>query len=126
MYIVMYSNENIIMRQNPLFETILLEEAIEFLSSLNENEQDRIISNLRLAQYEINPKRFKKLTNDIWEFRALVNGRQIRLLAFWDKRNKKNTLVVATHGFIKKTQKAPKQEIKHAIAIRENYFEVED
>ena len=32
------------------------------------------------------------------------------------------TLVVATHGFIKKTQKTPKSEIEKAEKIREQYF----
>ena len=33
-----------------------------------------------------------------------------------------DTLVIATHGFIKKTQKTPQKEINKAIAIREQYF----
>ncbi|HRW97716.1 MAG TPA: type II toxin-antitoxin system RelE/ParE family toxin, partial [Bacteroidales bacterium] len=37
----------------------------------------------------------KKLHNDIWEFRAKFAGLQIRLLAFWDKTENKQTLVVA-------------------------------
>jgi phage-related protein len=44
------------------------------------------------------------------------------LLAFWDKRDKSETLVIATHGFIKKTQKTPKDEIKKARQIMELYF----
>ena len=39
---------------------------------------------------------------------------QIRLLAFWNKTEKEETLVVATHGFVKKTQKTPKGEIEKA------------
>ena len=35
-----------------------------------------------------------------------------RLLAFWDKSDDKNTLVICTHGFIKKSQKTPRPEIK--------------
>ena len=33
------------------------------------------------------------------------------------------TLVIATHGFIKKTQKTPQKEIDKAIKIRNTYFE---
>jgi len=47
---------------------------------------------------------------------------QIRLLAFWDKEDSKETLVVATHGFIKKTQKTPKNEIEKAEHMRLEYF----
>ena len=48
--------------------------------------------------------------------------KQIRLLAFWDKTEKEETLVVATHGFIKKTQKTPKSDIEKAEKIRKQYF----
>lgn len=34
----------------------------------------------------------------------------------------KETLVVATHGFNKKTQKTPKSEIEKAEEIRKQYF----
>ena len=64
----------------------------------------------------------KKLDENIWEFRTKYMTKQIRLLAFWDKTEKKETLVVATHGFIKKTQKTPKSEIKKAEKIRKQYF----
>ena len=50
----------------------------------------------------------KKLTDEIWEFRIRFSNKQIRLLAFWDKRDNKNTLVIATNGFIKKRRKPQK------------------
>lgn len=65
---------------------------------------------------------FKKLQNDIWEFRTTHLRRQIRLLAFWDKTNKNETLVIATHGFIKKVDKVPANEINRAVRIREKYL----
>jgi phage-related protein len=40
-------------------------------------------------------------------------------LAFWDKTDSEQTLVLATHGFIKKTQKTPRNEIERA---RITYF----
>lgn len=65
---------------------------------------------------------FKKLENtDIWEFRTLYNGIAYRLFAFWD--TGKDTLVVATHGIIKKTQKTPRKEITKAETIMKQYFE---
>lgn len=64
---------------------------------------------------------FKKLEGtEIWEFRTLYNGIQYRLLAFWD--TEQETLVIATHGFIKKTQKTPAKEIAKAEAMRKEYF----
>ena len=40
--------------------------------------------------------------------------------AFWD--TEEETLVIATHGFIKNTQKTPAKEIAKAEAMRKEYF----
>jgi hypothetical protein len=52
----------------------------------------------------------------------LYNKQYIRLLAFWDKSNKQDTIVVSSNGFIKKTDKTPKAEIEKAEALRIKYF----
>ena len=83
----------------------------------------KIIYNIDLAEQTNDPKLFKKLQNDIWEFRTKYGGLQIRILVFWDKTDGKETLVLATHGFIKKVNKVPKNEIERAINIRSKYFE---
>ena len=84
--------------------------------------QKKIIYNIDNAEQTNDPKLFKKLQNDIWEFRTTPSGVQVRLLAFWDKANNTNTLVVATHGFIKKVDKVPKGEIERALRLKEKYF----
>jgi len=56
----------------------------------------------------------------IWEFRTEYGGNAYRLLSFWDE--KKRSLVVATHGFMKKTQKTPHKEISKAEAIMMEYY----
>lgn len=77
----------------------------------------------RVAEGEKNRELFKKLENsEIWEFRTLYNGIAYRLFAFWDTDTQ--TLVVATHGIIKKTQKTPKKEIARAETIMKQYFEL--
>lgn len=63
------------------------------------------------------------MQGDIWEFRTTFFGNQIRLLAFWDKTDQNKTLVFATHGFVKKVDKVPTNEINKAKAIRTRYFE---
>ncbi len=83
----------------------------------------KVFYNIDLAEKSNDPKLFKKLQKDIWEFRTKFGGKQIRLLAFWDKDNEKETLVFATHGFIKKVDKVPASEIDRAINIRTKYFE---
>jgi phage-related protein len=44
-------------------------------------------------------------------------------LAFWDKTGKKETVVITTHGLIKKTDKTPSGELEKAEKIRKHYFE---
>ncbi len=53
---------------------------------------------------------------------TLYSGSQYRLLAFWDKTSKTETLVFATHGMIKKKSKVDKKEIEKAEQIRQQYF----
>jgi len=104
------------------FETIFLDDARKFISGLDQKSIKKVIYNIDLAEQTNDPKLFKKLQNDIWEFRTKYNGSQIRLLAFWDKTDNKETLVIATHGFIKKVDKVPKNEIERAVRLKENYF----
>ena len=104
------------------FEVTFLEEAIDFIESLDEKDRKKIIFNIDKSRFVNNPKLFKKLINEIWEFRAKYRGNQYRLLAFWDKRSKKEILVVATHGLIKKMEKIPKKEIVKANKLKNEYF----
>ncbi|WP_434979118.1 type II toxin-antitoxin system RelE/ParE family toxin [Daejeonia sp. YH14] len=105
------------------FETIFLEEADEFMKTLDVKSQKKVMFNIRVSEQNNDPELFKKLNANIWEFRTKYLGKQIRLLAFWDKTEKEQTLVLATNGFIKKTQKTPIAEIEKAERIRKKYFE---
>jgi phage-related protein len=105
------------------FDTKFLEEAEEFISELDLKMIKKIFYNIDLAEQTNDPKLFKKLQNDIWEFRTKYAGIQIRLLAFWDKTDNKKTLVLATHGLIKKIDRVPANEIDRAARLRVKYFE---
>lgn len=104
------------------FETKLLEEAFVFIEKQDFKARKKIFQNIRRAEQNSDPKFFKKLSNEIWEFRTLYSGIQYRLLAFWDKEDKNETLVFATHGIIKKTSKVDKKEIEKADKIRAYYL----
>jgi hypothetical protein len=80
------------------------------------------LQNRRRAEHQSDPKLFKKLTSEIWEFRILFSKIQYRLLAFWDKENKSETLVFATHGIINKISKVDKKKIDKAENIRKAYL----
>ena len=109
--------------EEKVFRLIMTEEAKQFIESLPESVADKIRYNIhRVMRGERNAELFKKLENtDIWEFRTLYSKTAYRLFAFWDKEGE--TLVVATHGIIKKTQKTPKKEIAKAEAMMKYYFE---
>ena len=105
-----------------MFRLVLTDEALNFIESLPEAVSHKIFYNIkRVVGGERNKELFKKLENtEIWEFRTLYNKVAYRLFAFWD--NDEETLVIATHGIIKKTQKTPRKEIVKAETIRKEYF----
>lgn len=107
---------------NPKFEVLFLEQARQFLKGLDEKTRTKVLYNIDKAKFLDDPKLFKKLTNDIWEFRTKYNRLQYRFLAFWDKTEKIKTLVISTHGFVKKENKVPATEIEKAIELRNIYF----
>jgi phage-related protein len=99
-----------------------LDDAVKFLNELNEKAREKIYYNLKKSQITNDNTLFKKLNDEIWEFRTLYKRTQYRLFAFWNKTDKKDTLVISTHGIEKKTQKTPKKEITKAEKLREKYF----
>lgn len=104
----------------PRFEVRFLEEAEKFLQTLPIKARAKIQYNITVAQYENDPELFKKLKDDIWEFRTRFSGTAYRLFAFWDKDAK--AMVIATHGLVKKTQKTPTADIRKAEAIMKSYY----
>ena len=104
------------------FEVEFLEEAVRFMDGLEPKAREKIYFNIRKAQITNDPELFKKLTASIWEFRTLFNRTYYRLFAFWDSSKEKKTIVIATHGLIKKTGKTPKMDLEKAEALRKKYL----
>ena len=105
------------------FRLVLTDEARAFINGLSDAAIYKISYNIkRVAGGERNNELFKKLANtEIWEFRTLYKKTVYRLFAFWDR--DEETLIIATHGIIKKTLKTPSKEIAKAEAIRKAYFD---
>ena len=103
---------------------VLMDEALTFVRSLPLKVQQKITYNFKKTELGVMDKElFKKLENsEIWEFRTLFNGNCYRLFSFWDTETE--TLVIATHGIIKKSLKTPPKEITKAEEIRKKYFEL--
>jgi phage-related protein len=104
------------------FSVEFLPEAVEFMEQLNNQAQLKIYNNIRKAQLKNDPELFKKLTDNIFEFSTLYNKTYYRLFAFWDKKHGQKTLVLATHGLIKKTGKTPEADLDKAEKIRQQYL----
>ncbi len=102
-------------------DILYLEDAENFLYALEDDVRRKILYNISKAQYIRDPVLFKKIEDEIWEFRTLYKKVHYRLLAFWDR--EEDVVIVCSHAFIKKTQKTPVSEITKARRLREKYFE---
>lgn len=104
------------------FKVEFLQEAASFLEEIDEKAREKIYFNIRKAQVINDQELFKKFTDNIWEFRTLYNKSYYRLFAFWDKSDKKDTVVISTHGLIKKTAKNPKSDLERAERLRKEFM----
>ena len=55
------------------FKVEFLPEAVEFMNSLDQKSQQKIYYNIKKAQLTNDPELFKKLNDNIWEFRTFYN-----------------------------------------------------
>ena len=94
----------------------------EFLENLPGKVAQKVTWTLELIKsVDMIPRNyFKKLVNskDIWECRVNYGSNIYRLFCFWDD----DSLIILTHGLIKKTQKTPSAEIERAEQYKTDYF----
>ena len=93
----------------------------EFLRSIEPKMRVKIartISLLKVYGYELREPYSKSLGDGIFELRTQFGGNISRVLYFFVVNGK----AVLTHGFIKKTQKTPQQEIDRVKRYREDYL----
>jgi phage-related protein len=94
----------------------------EFLDSLSSKTAQKVAWVLSLVEdLDVVPSTyFKKLvsTEGIWECRIQLGSNAYRIFCFFDG----NSVVVLTHGLIKKTQKTPQREIERAETYRKDYL----
>ncbi len=105
-------------------EVELLPEAEEFVHKIELQARKKLFYAIRKTKNRIFGNWFEKMrgSNGIFEFRVKEFGKYYRLFAFWDSTGKTETLVVCTHGIIKKSNKTPKKEIEKAERIKQEYF----
>ena len=94
----------------------------EFLDSLSDKVARKVVWVLKLIEDldRVPAQYFKKLVNtaDMWEVRVQYSGNIYRILCFFHG----GKVVVLTHAFQKKTQKAPSTAIQIAETRKQDYF----
>ena len=94
----------------------------EFLGNLDSAPRAKFVRTLELlrVQQMVPAKFWKKLSGpDLWEVRVEYAGNIYRVLAALAKGNR----VVLLHGFQKKSQKTPRQDMEIALQRQERYFQ---
>lgn len=94
---------------------------LDFYESQSDSVQKKIEWTLNLIRVmQQVPKKYLDHmtgTKGLYEIRVEVGTTIFRIFAFFDKGN----LIILCNGFQKKTQKTPKEEIKRALKIMEEY-----
>ncbi len=96
--------------------------AEEFILSQDIKMRAKIFKTLELLEFNGNQLRepfSKHLTEDIYELQTKQGNNISRILYFFFI-NKK---IILTNGFIKKTQKTPKNELQKALKYKKEYLE---
>ena len=95
----------------------------KFYDQQTEKVQKKILWTLRIIEeVERVPEvylKYLKNTSGLYEIRAQAGSNIFRVFCFFDIDN----LVVIGHGFQKKSQKTPKQEIERAEQIKREYYD---
>ncbi|MBK6858958.1 MAG: type II toxin-antitoxin system RelE/ParE family toxin [Saprospiraceae bacterium] len=105
-------------------KVFLDDEAESFFETISERTKNKFLTIFDKTETGLRGDWFEPLkeTDGLWEFRLRYNKNFYRMLAFWDRKGEIETLIVATHGFLKKTNKTPISEIKKAESIKDKYF----
>lgn len=97
----------------------------EFLHTLNEKMLAKILHSIKLLEmngFLLREPYSKLLRDGIFELRVQQANNIVRILYFFVVNNK----VVFTNGFVKKTQKIPKEEIDLALKYKKDYLQRKD
>ena len=98
----------------------------DFYKIQPEKVKKKIIWTLKvIEELDLIPETYfkhQKNTTGLYEIRIQAGNNIYRIFCFFDQDN----LVVIGHGFQKKTQKTPKQQIERAEQIKKEYYETKE
>ena len=100
-------------------------EVLDFLNALPETSRQAVYELIeeRRTATSHNSNKLKKLSpSEIFEFRKGTPAGAVRILAFYDKANPKDTRMVCCHAFLKTTKKTPQKDLSAAKRKRKEYF----
>lgn len=92
----------------------------DFLDGLQEKLREKVISDIMFLEeygYQTRRPRADLLRDKIYELRTSLGHLEVRILYFFDKE-----LIIMTHGFLKKSDAVPPNEIDRALNIKTDYF----
>lgn len=95
---------------------------VEYLQTLTPKHEAKVLRSIQLLENfgpKIGMPHVRPLEDGIYELRTQFSSNIFRTLFFHWHDNK----LVLTHGFTKKTQKTPPQEIERAKQYRDDYLE---
>ena len=94
----------------------------DFILSLDIKMQTKIMGTISVLQeygHQLREPYSKHLEDGIFEIRTKVGSNNNRILYFFYYGGK----IILTHGFVKKTQRTPRNEINKARRYRKDYIE---
>jgi len=99
----------------------------DYLDSLPDKDAEKLMAVIAAVEshgllVSARMKWTKKLEDDLYELRS-KQGSDIQRAIYFQKVGAEYLI---THGFTKKSQKTPKDEIEHAKAMRKRYLEGDD
>lgn len=114
------------MKNNPLFEYLVEDNGHcpfeDFLHSLPDKDQAKLLTTIEKIEMNglltsMRMKWIKKLDNNLYEIRSKLGSNIQRAIYF----QKVDNVYLITHGFTKKSQKTPVNEINRAKSLKETY-----
>ena len=104
--------------------TLFSPEARKFQKELSMKGKIKLDTAIKKTEAGFIGNWFKKLTgtDDIYEFSFDCDNHFYRVFAFWDKRDKEETLIICTHGIEKKSNKTPDAAKAKAEKMKKEWF----
>jgi len=92
----------------------------DFLEDLDDRSLSKVLAVFKLieTQERVPEQYLKKISGyELWEVRVGMGGKAFRFPCFWSK----GSLIILTHGFVKKSQKTPGKELRKALAYKADW-----